>query len=332
MMAALSLLGAAVVLPAPTAASVSSAPQLGITWAERGGPVRASAAPGSSVQFALQWGVSNSSQAPAADSVLAASFWFGGVVSNVTAPYPCNTSAAGQLICDLGALGIGQWSSLVVFHVAVPAAAIAGPLSYFIGGRDGFANGPESFGRIEVDAGAIIPSPTVQGCMLVNRETVRWSGIGGAAANSGCPADKPIVFVNGDGRDPPGGDPSAGAFPAFIGKGTIGTLEVPINGAACCEGGGGDLFVNPKPGAGIPSGCQGTGEKVPTADGPGGTSGISGYMLLWWHYYNPYSPTLNPYGCNHNPNCTSVLGEGTRGGYCSPLGLCATAGSPTALC
>jgi len=132
---------------------------------------------------------------------------------------------------------------------------------------------------------AVIPPPTVQGCMLVERATVRWRD---GAGENGCPEDKPLLFLNGDGLY----TGAQGQYPAFIGKGALGTLEVAPNGAACCEQGGGDLFINPKPGSPIPQGCQGTGERI---------SNLGAYMLLYWIYYNPYSPTLNP--CESGSAC-----------------------------
>ena len=50
-----------------------------------------------------------------------------------------------------------------------------------------------------------------------------------------------------------------GQYPAYIGKGDLGTLEVEPQGAACCKGAD-YLFINPPKGSPIPSGCQGSGE------------------------------------------------------------------------
>ena len=257
----------------------------GPAWATAGGPLTQTVTPGGSVRFNLSWGIANNSAVPASDCVMSASFWFGGVVSNLSSSYGSGcTITPGLLTCNIGTLTIGQWGHPIAFSVAVPATASAGPLPYFIGGRRSFANGPEMFGRIEVQQ-AVIPPPSVQGCMLVERETVRWRD---GAGENGCPEDKPLLFLNGDGLY----TGAEGQYPAFIGKGALGTLEVAPSGAACCEQGGGDLFINPKPGSPIPQGCQGTGERI---------SNLGAYMLLYWIYYNPYSPTLNP--CESGSAC-----------------------------
>ena len=270
---------------AAPAARRSNSSRVGPAWATAGGPLTQTVTPGGSVRFNLSWGIANNSAVPASDCVMSASFWFGGVVSNLSSSYGSGcTITLGLLTCNIGALTIGQWGYAIAFSVAVPATASAGPLPYFIGGRDGFDNGPEMFGRIEVQQ-AVIPPPSVQGCMLVERETVRWRD---GAGENGCPEDKPLLFLNGDGLY----TGAEGQYPAFIGKGALGTLEVAPSGAACCEQGGGDLFINPKPGSPIPQGCQGTGERI---------SNLGAYMLLYWIYYNPYSPTLNP--CESGSAC-----------------------------
>ena len=119
-----------------------------ITWAERGGPASSNAVAGSAVPWLVQWGVSNTSAAAAAASILSGAFWYGGSVATDDAR--CHVNASYLLTCELGALQPGQWAAPVAFEVAVPAEAVPGPLPYFLGGQGGFANGPETLGRIEV--------------------------------------------------------------------------------------------------------------------------------------------------------------------------------------
>ena len=123
-----------------------------ITWAERGGPSSSTAVPGSAMPWVVQWGVSNESAAGAEASIMSGSFWYAGAV--VTDDARCHVNASYLLTCELGSLQLGQWAPPVSFEVTVPAEAVPGPLPYFLGGQGGFANGPESFGRIEVVSGS----------------------------------------------------------------------------------------------------------------------------------------------------------------------------------
>jgi hypothetical protein len=143
--------GAGVQLQGPAAAAPQPLQGDTITWAERGGPSSSTAAPGSTLLWMVQWGVSNASAAAADASILSGSFWYGGSVA--TDDLRCSVNASYLLTCELGALRPGQWAPPVAFEVAVPVEAVPGPLPYFLGGQGGFAHGPESFCRVEVTAG-----------------------------------------------------------------------------------------------------------------------------------------------------------------------------------
>jgi hypothetical protein len=134
----------------------------GVTWAVRQtlpDEVRA----GAKAHFSVCWGVDPASSSPAAAGILSGSFWFGGRVSNVTitAPGKCALSpATQQLVCDLGAIAVGAWGPTMQFDVDVLAAETAPHyLPYFLAGLNGFDNGPETFGRVEVAAGGAPPPP-----------------------------------------------------------------------------------------------------------------------------------------------------------------------------
>ena len=111
-------------------------------------------AAGGTAHFSVTWGVDAASSVPAAAAILSGSFWFGGLATNVTvaAPGKCELNKeTQQLVCDLGPVAIGAWAPTVNFDVSALAAETAPHyLPYFLAGLNGFANGPETFGRVEV--------------------------------------------------------------------------------------------------------------------------------------------------------------------------------------
>lgn len=86
---------------------------------------------------------------------MAGSFWFGGIVTNVTVGSGGNCSlapATQMLTCSLGPIAIGAFGPTVEFDVS--ALAEETPPHYlpvFLAGLNGFANGPETFARLQVD-------------------------------------------------------------------------------------------------------------------------------------------------------------------------------------
>ena len=110
-----------------------------------------SVSPGGTASFVVQWGVDNNSADPAARCILAASFWFGGTVINVKGPNCTVTAATQQLTCDLGPVPIGGYAPTVSFNVtALMAETPPHYLPVFMSGLNGFDNGPETFGRLQI--------------------------------------------------------------------------------------------------------------------------------------------------------------------------------------
>lgn len=153
------LVGAAAASTAPAAALVrselSSGAGDGITWSLKECCYPAGAAAGSAAHFSVTWGVDAQSASPAAAAILSGSFWFGGRVLNVSigAPGNCSlTPATQQLVCQLGAIAVGAFGPTLDFDVSVLSEETSPHyLPYFLAGLNGFENGPETFGRVEVE-------------------------------------------------------------------------------------------------------------------------------------------------------------------------------------
>ena len=136
-------------MPPPTAG-----PAADITWAVAECCYPDGVAAGGVAHFEVTWGVDAHSVSPAAAAVLSGSFWYGGIVTNVSVGAPGNCTlvpATQQLVCELGAVAVGAFGPTVSFDVSVLSAETAPHyLPFFIAGLDGFDEGPETFGRAEV--------------------------------------------------------------------------------------------------------------------------------------------------------------------------------------
>jgi hypothetical protein len=126
-----------------------------ITWAigpDNSLPDTVSA--GGSAHFTVQWGVAPDSASPAARALLTGSFWFGGTITSVRvgAGGVCNLTASTQaLTCDLGPVAVGAFAPTLSFDVSALREETAPHyLPVFLGGLNGFANGPEVFARLQV--------------------------------------------------------------------------------------------------------------------------------------------------------------------------------------
>lgn len=126
-----------------------------ITWSI--GPdntLPATIAAGGSAHFVIQWGVAADSASPAARALLTGSFWYGGIISNVRvgAGGVCNVTAPVQALnCDLGPVAVGAFAPTLSFDVsALREETPPHYLPVFLGGLNGFINGPEVFARLQV--------------------------------------------------------------------------------------------------------------------------------------------------------------------------------------
>lgn len=100
-------------------------------------------------------GVDPQSTSPASSAILSGSFWYGGEVSNISVGLGGNCSLAQptqMLTCNLGAIPVGAFGPTVQFDVsALPQEAAPHCLPVFLGGLNGFVNGPEMFARLQID-------------------------------------------------------------------------------------------------------------------------------------------------------------------------------------
>ena len=145
-------LGLAAASPATTSVRLGAGGADDITWAL--GPDNVTpggVSPGGTASFVVQWGVATNSVSPAARCIFTGSFWYGGTVRNVKGPN-CNVTAATQIIsCDLGPVPIGGFAPAVSFDVTtLKAETPPHYLAMFLGGLNGFDNGPECFSRLQV--------------------------------------------------------------------------------------------------------------------------------------------------------------------------------------